>query len=105
MTTTTPNFPIVWRKVTKNYTSENIVFDQKRYDDNMKSSWYMEEKDNTYIREVTGYTVNITMILSSTEDKLNCVKQHINELVENYDDIKKRHPFNHEGGNLLQMYM
>jgi hypothetical protein len=65
----------------------------------------MEEKDNTYIREVTGYTVNITMIPSSTEDKLNCIQQHINELVENYDDIKKRHPFNHEGANILQMYM
>lgn len=105
MTTTTPNFPIIWRKVTKHYTSECIVFDQNRYNNNMKSSWYMEEKENTYIREVTGYTVDITMIPSSTQDKLNCIKQHIYELVENYDNIKKRHPFYHEGDNILKMYI
>ena len=105
MKTTTPNFPIIWRKVTKHWTSENIVFDQQSYDSNMKSSFHMEEKNNTYIREVVGYTVNITMIPSSTEDKLNCIKQYINGLVENYDNIKKRHPFNNEGGNILQMYM
>jgi len=105
MTTTTPNFPIIWRKVTKHWTSENIIFDQKSYDLNMKSSFHMEEKDNTFICEVTGYTVNITMIPSSTEDKLNCVKQYINELIENYDNVNKRHPFNKEGNKLLQMYM
>jgi hypothetical protein len=105
MTTTTPNFPIIWRKVTKHWTSEKIVFDQKDYDNYMKSKFHMEEKDNTYIREVTGYTVNITMVPSSTEDKLNCVKQLINELIENYDNINKRHPFHNEGGNILQMYI
>jgi len=105
MTTTTPNFPIIWRKVTKHWTSEQVVFDQKDYDNYMKSKFHMEEKDNTYIREVTGYTVNITEIPSNTEDKLNCIQQHINELVENYDDIKKRHPFNHQGANILQMYI
>jgi hypothetical protein len=105
MKTTTPNFPIIWRKVTKNWTSENIVFDQKSYDSNMESSFHMEEKNNTYIREVTGYTVNITMILGSIEDKLNCIKQYINNLIENYDNIEKRHPFNNEGENILQMYM
>ena len=105
MTTTTPNFPIIWRKVTKNYTSESIVFDQEHYDNTMKNSFNMEEIDNTYICEVTGYTVNITMVPSSIDDKLNCVKQYINNLIENYDDITKRHPFNHEDDNLLQMYM
>ena len=105
MKTTTPNFPIIWRKVTKNWTSENIIFDQESYNSNMKSNFNMEEKNNTYIREVTGYTVNITMIPSSTEDKLNCIKQYINGLVENYDNVNKRHPFNREGNKLLQMYM
>jgi hypothetical protein len=105
MKTNTPNFPIIWRKVTKHWTSENIVFDQESYDMNMKSSFHMEEKDNTYIREVTGYTVNITMISNSTEDKLNCVKKYINELIENYDNINERHPFNKEGSNILQMYI
>ena len=105
MTTTTPNFPIIWRKVTKHYISEHIVFNKEKYDSDMKSSFNMEEKDNTYIREVTGYTVNITMIPSTTEDKLNCIKQYIDGLVENYDNINKRHPFNNEGGNVLQMYM
>jgi hypothetical protein len=105
MKTTTPNFPIIWRKVTKNYISENIVFDQERYDSNMKNSFHMEEKNNTYIREVTGYTVNITKIPSSIDDKLYCIKQYIDGLVENYDNINKRHPFNNEGENILQMYM
>jgi hypothetical protein len=105
MTTTTPNFPIIWRKVTKHYISEHIVFNQERYDSDKNNSFYMEEKENTFIREVTGYTINITMIPSSTEDKLNCVKQFINELIENYDNINKRHPFNNEGDNILQMYI
>ena len=105
MKTTTPNFPIIWRKVTKNWTSENIIFNQESYNSNMKSSFNNEEINNTYIREVTGYTVNITMIPSSIEDKLNCIKQYINGLVENYDNVNKRHPFNKEGNKLLQMYM
>jgi len=105
MTTTTPNFPIIWRKVTKNYISEHIVFNQESYDCYMKSSFNMEEKNNTYIREVTGYTVNITMVPSSTEDKLNYIKEYFNKLVENYDNLNKRHPFNREGNKLLQVYM
>jgi hypothetical protein len=105
MTTTTPNFPIIWRKVTKNYTSECIVFNQENYDNSMKSTSNMEEIDNTYICEVTGYTVNITIAPISINDKLNCVKHHINELIKNYDDITKRHPFLHEDTNLLEMYM
>jgi thymidylate synthase len=82
---------------------ENINIEYQN-NSNMKSSWYMEEKENTYICEITGYTVNITMIPSSTEDKLNCVQQHINGLVENYDDIKKRHPVN-GSSDFLEMYI
>ena len=103
MTTTTPNFPIIWRKVTKNYTSEIIIFDQKHYDNYIKSEILEKELDNIYICEVTGYTVYITMILPTIEDKLNCVKQHINKLIENYDNINKRRPFNYDGDNCLQM--
>jgi hypothetical protein len=47
---------------------------------------------------------NINMVSNSIDDKFNCVKQYINKLIDNYDDINKRHPIINEGENLA-IYM
>jgi len=38
-------------------------------------------------------------------EKVNYVKEYINRLIENYDNIKKRHPFNRDDHNLLEMFL
>jgi hypothetical protein len=38
-------------------------------------------------------------------EKVNYVKEYINRLIENYDNIKKRHPFNRDDHNLLEIFL
>jgi hypothetical protein len=38
-------------------------------------------------------------------EKVNYVKEYINRLIENYDNIKKRHPFFRDDHNLLEMFL
>jgi hypothetical protein len=50
---------------------------------------------------------NIKLIEKDINEKINYVKQYINEIIENYDDddIKKRLPFNKKGDNILKIYL
>jgi hypothetical protein len=58
-----------------------------------------------YINEIIGYPIKIDLIKNNNDALMNRLKEHFNKLVENYDDVKKRHPVNYEGGNSLTMYM
>jgi hypothetical protein len=97
------NYPIIWQKKASSYDCETLIFDQEGYNRYKKIN--ENELDKVYINEVIGYTINITAIKPDINTKQNNIKEYINKLVENYDNIKKRHPVNYEGPNILTMYI
>lgn len=99
----TINYPIIWQKKGSSYDCETLIFDQDGY--NRYKTINESELDKVYIREVIGYTIKITAIKPDIDTKQNNIKQYINKLVENYDNIEKRHPVNHDGPNTLTMYI
>jgi hypothetical protein len=98
-----PTFPLIWKKVTQHYTSELLLFNKEKYDYYIKSD--QKELDKIYINEIIGYTITIKLIEKDINEKINYVKEFINGLIENHDNIKDRHTFSHEGTSLLQMYL
>jgi len=99
----TINYPIIWKKKGSSYDFEVLVLDQEtlnRYNKN-----YEKELDKIYINEVVGYTIDITSVKADIDTLQNNIKEYINGLIENYDDVSKRHPVNHEGSNVLTFYL
>jgi hypothetical protein len=99
----TINYPIIWQKKGSSYDCETLIFDQEGY--NRYTKINESELDKIYISEVIGYTIKITAIKPDIDTKQNNIKQYINKLVENYDNIEKRNPVNHDGPNTLTMYI
>jgi len=74
---------------------------------------YIFEKDNEVWGEVMikGKKWHICINMNKQgellikSEKVNYVKEYINRLIENYDNIKKRHPFNRDDHNLLEMFL
>jgi hypothetical protein len=97
------SFPLIWKKVTKDYTSEVLILNKEKYDFHMKND--NKYLDVVYINNIIGYPITIKLIKKDIHEKMNYVKKYINRLIQNYDDVKKRHPFNYEGLNLLEMYL
>ena len=97
------NFPITWRKRGSAYDCETLILDQESFDRYMKVD--QKDLDKVYINEIIGYPIKIEAIKNNNDELMNRLKEHINELVENYDDVKKRHPVNYEGGSSLTMYL
>jgi len=100
---TVSKFPLIWKKVTQHYTSEALIVNQDRYDFYLKQE--TKDLDKIYINEIIGYPIKIELVEQNTNQKLNYIKNYIKNLVDTYDDINKRHPFNRDGHNLLQMYL
>jgi hypothetical protein len=96
-------FPIIWQKRTQHYTSENLFFDQEIYNRYLKND--EKELDKIYIYEVTGFPIKISEAKKDVNEKLEGIKVYFNSLVENYDNIKKRHPVNKIGNSSLEMYI
>lgn len=99
----TMNYPITWQKKGSSYDFEVLVFDQETLDRYNKN--YEKELDKIYINEVIGYTIDITSVKADIDTLQSNIKEYINGLVENYDDISKRHPVNKEGSNILTFYL
>jgi hypothetical protein len=95
-------FPITWRKRGSSYDCETIILDQESFDRYAKNE---KELDKVYINEIIGYPIKIEIIKNNNDALMSRLKEHINKLVENYDDVKKRHPVNYEGGSSLTMYL
>ena len=100
---TASTFPLIWKKVTQNYTAEALIVNQDRYDFYLKNNG--KDLDKIYINEIIGYPIKIELVEQNTNDKLNYIKNYINKLINTYDNIEKRHPFNRDGINSLQMYL
>lgn len=96
-------FPIIWTKKTIHYISEVVIDSEERYDFYMKND--INDLDKIYISEIIGYPITIELIKNDTDSISIHVKNHINKLIEDYDNINKRHPFNKEGSNSLTMYL
>jgi hypothetical protein len=97
-------FPLILKKITTpHYRSENLVINQDMYNLYMKRNEY--ELDNVYINNIIGYPITITLIKKDISERVNYVKEYIIGLIQNYDDIKKRHPFNRDGHDLLEMFL
>jgi hypothetical protein len=71
----------------------------------IKYNLSINDLDKIYISEIIGYPITIELIKNDTDSISIHVKNHINKLIEDYDNINKRHPFNKEGSNSLTMYL
>jgi hypothetical protein len=100
---TVSTFPLIWKKVTQHYTAEALIVNQDRYDFYLKND--EKDLDKIYINEIIGYPIKIELIEQNTSEKINYIKNHINRLINTYDNINARHPFNRDGHNSLQMYL
>lgn len=100
---TASTFPLIWKKVTQNYTAEALIVNQDRYDFYLKND--EKDLDKISINEIIGYPIKIKLIEQNISEKLNYIKNYFEKLISTYDNIKKRHPVNQEGDNLLQMYI
>jgi len=96
-------FPIIWQKRTQHYTSENLFFDSEVYNKYLKHD--EKELDKIYIQEVTGFPIKITEAKKDINQQMESLKQYFNSLVENYDNINKRHSVNKIGNSSLEMYL
>ena len=93
----TLNFPLIIESLGD---SECLILDKNAYDLHMK---YYSTLDNIYINEIIGYPITIELIEKDTNMVMNYVKDYINSLVENYDDISKRQPIVCDGKNMLSI--
>jgi len=98
-----PEFPITWQKKGSSYDCETLILNKETLDRYEKHD--QKELDKVYINEIICYKVDIKSVEADNETLMNNIKKYINNLIENYDDIKKRHPVNREGANILTMYM
>jgi hypothetical protein len=96
-------FPITWQKKGSSYDSEVLISNKETFDRYKKHD--EKELDKVYINEIICYKVDIKSIKADNKTLMNNIKKYIDNLIENYDNIKKRHPVNYEGGNILTMYM
>jgi len=97
------NFPLTVEKRTVHYISENLVFNQEEY--NRWIKFNEKELDTIYIKEITGFYITIQRIEQDINGKIEGIKSYFNSLVENYDNIHKRHPVNKIGNSSLEMYI
>jgi hypothetical protein len=96
-------FPLIWKKVTENYTSETLILDDDRYNFYIKCD--VKELDKIYINEVTGYPINIKLIENNTNELIDNINKFITSLIDNYDNIDKRYTFNKVGHKSLEIYL
>lgn len=96
------NFPIIWKKVTNTYISETLLLSQETYNKYMNNN--VKELDNVYIKEIIGYPVTIELLNKENDILMGQIKDYINKLIDNYDDVNKRHPFHQENNNSVSMY-
>jgi hypothetical protein len=97
------NFPLTCEKRTQHYISEHLVFNQEDYNKWIK--FHEKELDKIYIKEITGFYITIERVEQDVNGKIEGIKTYFNSLVENYDNINKRHPVNRMGQSSLQMYI
>ena len=64
----------------------------------------VKELDNVYIKEIIGYPVTIELLNKENDILMGQIKDYINKLIDNYDDVNKRHPFHQENNNSVSMY-
>jgi hypothetical protein len=98
-----PNFPIIWNKKGSSYDCQTLILDEESYKKYIK--YDEKELDKVYINNIIGYSIEIESIKEDNNIIMDNIKKYINKLIENYDDINKRHPINRECKNLLCMYM
>jgi hypothetical protein len=96
-------FPLIWKKTTQHYISEVLILNKDRYDFYLKND--QNELDKISINEITGYKITIKLIENNTDELLNNINKFFSSLIDNYDDINKRYPFNREGKKLLEIYL
>lgn len=96
-------FPLIWKKITEKFTSEILLLDEDCYKYYIKFDNKM--LDNIYINEITGYQINIKLVENNTIELIDNINKFISSLIENYDNIDKRHPFNRENYNSLELYL
>jgi hypothetical protein len=96
-------FPVIWQKRTQHYISENLFFDQEVYNKYLKHD--EKELDKIYIYEVTGFPIKITQKEKDINEQMKSLKEYFNSLVENYDNINKKHSVNKIGNSSLEMYL
>jgi hypothetical protein len=96
-------FPLIWKKITEKYTSETLLLDEESYKFYIK----LDNKilDNIYINEITGYQINIKLIKNNSNELIDNINSFITSLIDNYDNIDKRYPFNRDGYNSLEIYI
>ena len=97
-----PEFPVTWQKKESSYNSETLILNKETFDRYKK---HEKELDKVYINEIICYKVDIKSVKADNETLINNIKKYINNLVENYDDVSKRHSVNHEGSNMLTFYL
>jgi len=98
-----PNFPIIWNKKGSSYDCQTIILDEESYKKYIK--YDEKELDKVYINNIIRYSIEIESIKEDNNIIMDNIQKYINKLIENYDDINKRHPINRECKNLLCMYM
>jgi hypothetical protein len=94
-------FPLIWKKITQNYTSNALILDEDRYQFYINNN--NNELDKIYINEITGYRINIKLV--KNDEIVDNINKFITSLVDNYDNIDKRYPFNRDSSNSLEIYL
>lgn len=97
-------FPIIWKKRESScYDCDTLILDKDHLDRYMKND---KAIDKVYINEIIGYPIKIELVKKEDCNLLmNYIKEYINKLVINYDNIKKRHPFYRDGSLSLGMFL
>jgi len=98
-----PVFPLIWKKITQNYTEETLVNDQEKYNSYLNQD--QKDIDKIYINEIIGYAINIELIEKNIIEKMNNIKEIINRKIEKYDYINEKIPFNRSGIRSLDVYL
>ena len=98
-----PNFPVVIKKITPTHRSESLLFNKDQYHSYTGNN--IVDLDKISVIEVVGYPITIEIIKLDSDEILSYVKDTINKLIVNYDDINNRCPVHRDGINLLEMYI
>ena len=98
-----PTFPLIWKKITQNYTTESLINDHEKYNFYLKQD--EKDIDKIYINEIIGYVINIELIEKNIIEKMNDIKEIINRKIEKYDFINERIPFNRSSDKFLEVYL
>lgn len=94
-----PNFPLIWKSIH----SESLILDKDKYDFNIKHC--SSNPENIYIYEIIGYPITIELIKKDTNIVMKYVKDYINSIIENYDNINKRQACHRSSSCSLEIYL